>query len=716
MRQMFLLIKRDARKITSNVISLLVCMGLVIIPSMYAWFNIEASWDPYQNTSNLKVAVANCDQGYTSDLIPVEINIGDRVVTSLRAKTNIGYIFVPSEEDAIEGIKSGKYYAAIIIPKNFSERLMTVFSDDAKPAELIYYSNEKENSIASIVTDKASNSIRTEIDTSFTESITSIGARTLSSITKFMDGDQVIGVADKLNDQLEGASSKIGQAADSLEGYSTIVLSLKDILQTSEAMIEGPQKVAIDATNSLSGVSDKLNNAGNEFGELQSQISAPIDTLSSTAQGIQSDINEAFDIADTNSEQAYNLLTDVSKRIVEKIELLKKSRDQLNNAGIDTPLVDDAIVQMTGLNTSILKAADQIKDANDQVAADKSQIEAKLKTTQDSLLRVKNSYANELKPQLELLRSSVLQAISKAQTAGEDLSNTTVAIQNATMTTSKDLESIYVVINESAEQLHQAQNHLNGLISEIEQARNSQDVQKIKTILSANPKALATFLSNPVGLERNPIYPVENNGSAMAPFYTTLAIWVGCTILVALVKVNPSEQALEELGNPKPRYVYFGRFFFFFIVSFLQATLLGLGDLFYLNIQCIHPWYFMLTCWFTAFIYMNIIYALVVSFGDVGKAIAVLLLVIQVAGSGGSFPPEMLPIFFQKLYPWLPFVSSMNAMRACIAGIYKMELWFELLWLAHYIIPSLLLGLILRKPVIRLNEWVEHQLESTKIM
>ena len=691
-------------------------MGLVIIPSMYAWFNIEASWDPYQNTSNLKVAVANCDQGYTSDLIPVEINIGDRVVTSLRAKTNIGYIFVPSEEDAIEGIKSGKYYAAIIIPKNFSERLMTVFSDDAKPAELIYYSNEKENSIASIVTDKASNSIRTEIDTSFTESITSIGARTLSSITKFMDGDQVIGVADKLNDQLEGASSKIGQAADSLEGYSTIVLSLKDILQTSEAMIEGPQKVAIDATNSLSGVSDKLNNAGNEFGELQSQISAPIDTLSSTAQGIQSDINEAFDIADTNSEQAYNLLTDVSKRIVEKIELLKKSRDQLNNAGIDTPLVDDAIVQMTGLNTSILKAADQIKDANDQVAADKSQIEAKLKTTQDSLLRVKNSYANELKPQLELLRSSVLQAISKAQTAGEDLSNTTVAIQNATMTTSKDLESIYVVINESAEQLHQAQNHLNGLISEIEQARNSQDVQKIKTILSANPKALATFLSNPVGLERNPIYPVENNGSAMAPFYTTLAIWVGCTILVALVKVNPSEQALEELGNPKPRYVYFGRFFFFFIVSFLQATLLGLGDLFYLNIQCIHPWYFMLTCWFTAFIYMNIIYALVVSFGDVGKAIAVLLLVIQVAGSGGSFPPEMLPIFFQKLYPWLPFVSSMNAMRACIAGIYKMELWFELLWLAHYIIPSLLLGLILRKPVIRLNEWVEHQLESTKIM
>ena len=716
MRQMFLLIKRDAQKITSNVISLLVCMGLVIIPSMYAWFNIEASWDPYQNTSNLKVAVTNCDEGYSSDLLPVEINIGDKVVTSLRAKTNIGYIFVPNEEDAIDGIKSGKYYAAIIIPKDFSRNLMTVFSDDAKPAELIYYSNEKENSIASIVTDKASNSIRTEIDTSFTESITSIGARTLSSITKFMDGDQVLDFADKLDDQLDSASAKIGQAADSLEGYATVVTSLKEIMATSEAMLDGPQKTANEAVESLSEASNKLEGVGQEFDSLHNEISKPVETLQTTGTSIQTDLNEAFSIADSNATRAYEILDNVADEIAAKIATLKTSRDTLNKAGIDTPLVNDAIVQMEDLKSSITNAANQIKDANGQIATDKASIESKLKSTQDALSRVQTSYTNDLKPQLELLRASVLDAISKAQQTGEDLSGTTEAIKNASVTTSRDLDSIHEVIEESAASLREAESHLNDLIKEIEQARNSGDIQKIKTILSADPKALATFLSNPVGLERNPIYPVENNGSAMAPFYTTLALWVGCTILVALVKVNPSEQALEELGNPKPRYVYFGRFFFFFLVSFLQATLLGLGDLFYLNIQCIHPWYFMLSCWFTAFVYMNIIYALVVSFGDVGKAIAVLLLVIQVAGSGGSFPPEMLPIFFQKLYPWLPFVSSMNAMRACIAGIYKMELWYELIWLGQYIIPSLLLGLVFRKPVIRLNEWVEHQLESTKIM
>ncbi len=716
MRQMFLLIKRDAQKITSNVISLLVCMGLVIIPSMYAWFNIEASWDPYQNTSNLKVAVTNCDEGYTSDLIPVEINIGDKVVTSLRAKTNIGYIFVPNEEDAIDGIKSGKYYAAIIIPKDFSRNLMTVFSDDAKPAELIYYSNEKENSIASIVTDKASNSIRTEIDTSFTESITAIGARTLSSITKFMDGDQVLDFADKLDNQLGSASTKIGQAADSLEGYATIIESLKEIMATSEAMLESPQKTANGAVESLTDAANKLNGVGDEFDSLHNEISKPIDSLQTSATGIQKDLNEAFAIADSNATRATEILKGVSSQIGDKIATLTSSRDALNKTGIDTPLVDDAIIQMKDLRSSIDNAASQISQTTSQIAIDKANIESKLKSTQDALGRVQLSYSNELKPQLELLRSSILEAISKAQQTGQDLSATTEAIRNATMTTSGDLTSIHEVIDESASSLHDAQNRLDNLVHDIQEARNSGDVQKIKTILSADPKSLATFLSSPVGLERNPIYPVDNNGSAMAPFYTTLAIWVGCTILVALVKVNPSDQALEELGNPKPRYVYFGRFFFFFLVSFLQATLLGLGDLFYLNIQCIHPWYFMLSCWFTAFVYMNIIYALVVSFGDVGKAIAVLLLVIQVAGSGGSFPPEMLPVFFQKLYPWLPFVSSMNAMRACIAGIYKMELWYELLWLGQYIIPSLLLGLVFRKPVIRLNEWVEHQLESTKIM
>ena len=103
MRKIIDFIKRDLRHIKGNVIALVVIMGIIVVPTFYAWFNIGGFWDPYSNTKNLKVAVANSDLGYTSDLMPIEINFGDRVVNDLRESTTIGYTVV-SEDEAIEGV------------------------------------------------------------------------------------------------------------------------------------------------------------------------------------------------------------------------------------------------------------------------------------------------------------------------------------------------------------------------------------------------------------------------------------------------------------------------------------------------------------------------------------------------------------------------------------------------------------------------------------
>ena len=201
----------------------------------------------------------------------------------------------------------------------------------------------------------------------------------------------------------------------------------------------------------------------------------------------------------------------------------------------------------------------------------------------------------------------------------------------------------------------------------------------------------------------------------MAPFYTTLAIWIGGVVLCALVKASPSEKCMELLGLA-PSQAYLGRIVFFLVVAFLQSSLILLGDLFFLQVQCAHPWLFLLAGWAASFVFVNIIYALTASFGDVGKAIAVLLMVIQVAGSGGTFPVQMLPEGFQAVYPFLPFVHSENAMRAAMFGLYGNDFWMELGLLLSYVAAALLLGLLLRKPVIRLTEWMEHKLESTKLM
>lgn len=234
-------------------------------------------------------------------------------------------------------------------------------------------------------------------------------------------------------------------------------------------------------------------------------------------------------------------------------------------------------------------------------------------------------------------------------------------------------------------------------------------------MLSGSPAELSSFLAAPVELKTEKIYPVANYGSAMAPFYTTLAIWVGGVVLVAMISVNVSEKT-EKALSLKPHHAYFGRYITFLILGLIQSTIIALGDLFFLGIQCEHPILFLLAAWLTSIVYVNLIYTLTVSFGDVGKAIAVILMVIQVAGSGGSFPIEVLPEFFQRLYPLMPFAHSMNAMRECIAGMYQNTYWIEMGCLAIFLIPSLLLGLVLRKPVIRLNHTFTEKLESTHLM
>lgn len=227
---------------------------------------------------------------------------------------------------------------------------------------------------------------------------------------------------------------------------------------------------------------------------------------------------------------------------------------------------------------------------------------------------------------------------------------------------------------------------------------------------------MARFLAAPVHEDRQAVFGIANNGSAMAAFYTILSLWVGAVILVAMMKVAVSDRRVAELENPKPYQLYLGRFGIFALLSFLQSTVVCLGDLFFLGIQCEHPLLFMLAGWVAAFVFCNLIYTLTVSFGDVGKAIAVVLLVMQVAGSGGTFPIEMSAGFFQAVYPFLPFTHGIAAMHACIGGIYGNEYWIEIGCTLLFLIPSLLLGFVLRNPVVRLNRFVIDKLEETKLM
>ena len=221
------------------------------------------------------------------------------------------------------------------------------------------------------------------------------------------------------------------------------------------------------------------------------------------------------------------------------------------------------------------------------------------------------------------------------------------------------------------------------------------------------------YFSQMVQTSVEPVYPIDNYGSAMAPFYSVLAIWVGGVMLVAILKPHARR---EGLVAPKPYQLFFGRYFLFFALSQIQAAVIVAGDLLVLKIQCVEPALLFATGAITSLVFSLLIYSLTISFGDVGKAIVVVVMVLQIAGSSGTFPIELLPDVYQKIYHIFPFPYAIDAMRECICGLYGLTWLKNIGCLLIFGAAALLIGLWVRKPFMGLNHFMEEKLEETEML
>ncbi len=555
------IIKGDFEAFRHNVVAWVIIVGLAVIPSLYAWFNISASWDPYGNTGQLKVAIANDDEGYNGELSPISINMGEEIIAAIRENNSFDWT-VTDSKTAAEGVKSGKYYAAIVVPEEFSDDMMSLFSENVKEAKLIYYCNQKENAIVGKVTGKGADYIQESVREDFTKTMVEVLLNVMKNVTSGEDGD----------------------------------------------------RYALEAVKGL-------------VSELQ-QLDLQVQTLQSTIASLRALISTINVTADTYKDSAgiTRETIEIARKILEKV---------------DRPEADKALAD--------------IDDARSTLA-------------------------------------------------------------DATAQTKADIDSMDVALASTQVSLQRADRSLGDLIDRIQEALDSEDLDTIKDILGANVDDLSSFLAAPVNLEENRIYPVENYGAAMAPFYTSLAIWVGGTILAALLLVQLSEERRKKLKNLTYTQEYIGRYVLFLVIGLIQAFIICGGNLWYLGMGCAHPLLFIFAGLVSSVVFVNFAYTLTASFGDVGKAICVIMLVIQVAGSGGTFPIEMEPDLFRMIYPLLPFAHSMAAMREAIAGTYGNVYWKELGILMIYFAGCLVLGLVLRRPIIRISRSLREKLEDTKVI
>lgn len=736
MRNIIAILKRDLSRIRGSVVALIVAVGLVIVPTLYAWFNIAGSWDPYGNTGNLKVAVANSDNGYMSDLIPVRVNIGDTVVSALRENDQLDWRFV-SESDAVEGVRSGEYYAAVVIPENFSSRMMTVFSSDAEHAEIVYYENQKANAIAPRVTDKAASTVRQQIDETFAKTISDVGLATTSSLLEFMDGDQIAAYAGNLSGTLAGAITTLRDASGSVDEFAGLLQSstglldsTSDLLASAGTASKDAEALVGDAKTGLSGMHDALDAAVAAINQSLKDSAGDYDAAAKA-------IDEAFGAADAHVSLTVTQLRDASADVAKRASDMRDVQDNIlaverdvEGSNLPEKLKAELVQKIDIVANTVGNVANQqellakhLSDAASSLETGAADARAKAQAVKDGIAEakgsiggVKDSYNATLKQQISDLSDAVADVARRGSDMADDLGATVTDLSHAASALSDDLAGAHAVLADASADLVSAADDLQRLKEGLDTAVTSGDLDRVRELIGSDPAALADALAAPVALDRQAVYHIKNYGSAMAPFYTTLSIWVAGIVLAAMLKANVDEADVKALGNPRLHELYLGRYAFFALLAFAQATLVCAGDLLFFGIQCEHPFQFMLVGWLAGFVFSNMIYTLTVSFGDIGKAIAVVLLVMQVAGSGGTFPIEMTADFFQAVYPFLPFTHAINAMHAAMAGAYGMEFWIELGTLSLYLIPSLALGLVFRRPVIRANRWIIEKLEETKLM
>lgn len=722
MRNILRVFRDDVQLGVRNIIGVIVLVGLVLVPAMYAWFNDLASWDPYGNTQGLKVAVANSDEGYRGDLVPIRVKAGEAVVSSLRANKSFDWKFV-DEDDAIEGVKSGEYYAAIVIPSSFSRDMMSVFSDDVTHSDIIYYMNEKANPIAPRLTDAGASQIQEEIRKQFTSTVTEIALNTMSDLSQYVDSDSFKNYAARLDSSLANAISDVDNVSGQVRSISSLVSSTNSLVASSEKMLSDSGSASDAVSKATGSARQDLDESSKSLDGLTQAVNEAIDKSAQSFDSISQHADAAYDaigdIADLSSKDLRQISGDVS----DSAQAYDQMADTLQTINADGRL-DGVISQMRSsaetqrqLSASLVEYADAIDQASGESDAKRDETRQLIEQARSEITTLQSQYESDVKGAIEELSASLDQASGYSTDLAGKIDATVASLTTATDSLGNSLVAAQGTLNETASQLDGAVSDLKQAKDDLDKALASGDIEALKKIIGDDASSLSMYLSAPVKIERNAVYPIENNGSMMIPFYTLLSLWVGAVILVAMLQVNLGQERREMYSGIKPSEEYFGRYGIFSLLSFGQSLFVCLGDVFLLQVQCVHPVLFVISGLVIGQVFAFFVYTLTVSFGNVGKALSVILLVVQVAGSGGIFPIEMSGGIYEVLYPFLPFVYGMKALQACVAGIYGMELVQSLAFIVVSLGTfSLLLGLVIRKPIIKFNNFSHEQLSKTKLM
>lgn len=704
MIKIFRVFLSDMRRMRSNVVAIVIVMGLSIIPALYAWFNIMSNWNPYGESaiSQMKIGVCSEDVGITVGSL--ELNIGDKMIDGLKENTTIGWVFDDSKDQTLEGVRSGEYYAALIVPEDFTEKMISFLGGDPVNPAIDYYENSKKNAIATKITSKAKTAVQEQINTTFVSTLTQVLTESGEMLSQ--TDENGVDIVSVTTDKLDGIDKNLQTYVDILNTFSLVTGSASDLADSAQTLILNTQGLFNSSQDTVSSMQSSVLSGAQTADTVSSLISISLDSMDQDLSVLDEQVDGLVE-GDTYST-VQNSTESVKKVTGSTLTVLK---DILGETDKKLSAVDKSYKQLEKDLETFKKDG---KVTAQSLRHLKNTLKLDIKDCKDSLREIRNSFTYSINPNVSKTILSIEKSLIQTGAMLNNVEGSFGDISNALEAYKTTLDSGTDDITATRDYVAGIQKDIRKLSKNLKALSGNDQYNEIIEMLKTDPQMIAQFVSSPVAMDTEEIYPIATYGSAMAPFYTVLAIWVGALILVALIHVEVKR--VDDLKEIRSLHAFFGRYITFFLIGQIQAAITVLGDLFYINIQCPHPFLFWLAAAASSFVFTLFIYSLTVAMGNVGEAIAVVVMVIQVAGAGGTFPIEVLPNVYQMIYKFLPFTYCMNALRECVGGMYRNDYWKDLWTLGIYVLISLFIGLVVAIPFRKLNKKIEHSKAKSKVM
>lgn len=721
MRNVLRVFARDAKRVAKTPAAWLVALFLIVLPSLYTWFNVAGFWNPYDNTGALRICVVNEDAGASDETLG-ELNLGEQIVSQLEKDTRLGWAFTDREQ-AMSEVESGRAYAAFIIPESFSADAATLATGNFTAPKLEYYVNEKTGPVAPKVTDTGATTLDTTVNDTFVSVASGIAASAVDealgrarsdfsavqqgAVGKISDATAAVSAAREtladLDEAAQGAIEKAesakGTLSDAKSQAALLASMLGDVSEASADASAGIVDFSLSAGVALDGASRLLSQSS-------AQASAAVTQIAASIGAAQGDADAALSRAEAVIQE--------NERLVATVEDLA--------ASLPEGAQKDALVQLAkNLKSSNARAQQAVEDLSALASslAGFSDSAAGAASSVDSSVQNALAGADAFRDSLSTTAIPALSgALGGIGTASNGLSSTVAGQSSLIDQTLSALGELQSTLSLSSDALAQTDGLLAQLESDFDAAATdvaaigSSDALKGLFGEGLDPSALADFMMSPTTVQTERLYPLNAYGSAMAPLFINLTLWIGAFMLMVIMRIEVDGEGVPGLTASQR---YLGRWLLLAVMAMLQSAVCCAGCL-AMGVQTASAPTLFLTAAGISLAYVSIQYALSTTLQHVGKGLCVVLAFIQIPAATGLYPVEMTTEFFQAICPAFPFTYGIGAMREVIGGFYG-DAWLrDMGALAAFFVASMAFGLVVRPYATNLNHLFARQLEESDLI